>query len=207
MSKFEERLEHTEKLVKGLSEQTSGNITIINSNCQMLANRLEAIEKKVQELETKTASDLSQTVVAESTTSEEQDCLWVARDKRTDTLYVYEVEPVEQYCETFAEDDEEEKSFRIDFDLFPQVTFENSPQKLVLESSIISKTETVEKGYEPTIDDFFYNRDEENSEKPNKQDAFTELRAKLEDLENRYDKEVSAWSFDEILNEIREVIE
>ena len=40
-----------------------------------------------------------------------------------------------------------------------------------------------------------------------KQDAFTELRAKLEDLENRYDKEVSAWSFDEILNEIREVIE
>ena len=39
------------------------------------------------------------------------------------------------------------------------------------------------------------------------QDAFTELRAKLEDLENRYDKEVSAWSFDEILNEIREVIE
>lgn len=39
------------------------------------------------------------------------------------------------------------------------------------------------------------------------QDAFTELRAKLEELENRYDKEVSAWSFDEILNEIREVIE
>ena len=171
-----------------------------------ITDRVVELEDKVQDLETKTASDLSQSVVAESATSEEQDCLWVARDKRTDTLYVYEVEPVEQYCETFAADDEEEKSFRIDFDLFPEVTFENSPQKLMLESSI-SKTETVEKGYEPTIDDFFYNRDEENSEKPNKQDAFTELRAKLEDLENRYDKEVSAWSFDEILNEIREVIE
>jgi len=93
------------------------------------------LEDKVQDLETKTASDLSQTVVAESGTSEEEDCLWVARDKRTNTLYVYEVEPIEQYCETFAADDEEEKAFRIDFDLFPEVTFENSPQKLVLDNS------------------------------------------------------------------------
>ena len=38
------------------------------------------------------------------------------------------------------------------------------------------------------------------------QDAFTELRALLDDLENRYDKEVSAWSFNEILTVIREVI-
>ena len=132
MSKFEERLEHTEKLVKGLSEQTSGNITIINSNCQMLANRLEAIEKKVQELETKTASDLSQTVVAESTTSEEQDCLWVARDKRTDTLYVYEVEPVEQYCETFAEDlsVEEQRRIVIAWTDFCETKTKDEPQSL-----------------------------------------------------------------------------
>lgn len=149
-----------------------------------IADRVVELEDKVQDLETKTASDLSQTVVAESATSEEQDCLWVARDKRTDTLYIYEVEPVEQYCETFAADDEEEKSFRIDFDLFPQVTFENSPQKLVLESSI-SKTETVEDssgspeipedqsdGYVPTVDDFFYTPEKENSEKPNKQDNY-----------------------------------
>ena len=69
MSNIEERVQHNEDLIRGLSEQTSGNITIINSNCKMLANRLEALEKKVQELETKTASDLSQTVVAESATS------------------------------------------------------------------------------------------------------------------------------------------
>jgi len=210
MKEIEERLNHIGELVRGLSEQTSGNITIINANCQMLANRLEEIEKKLQELEdfntpaeqklellrkqidkvdkrleeleTKTSSDLSQKVVAEIATSEKQNFLWVARDKRTDTLYVYEVEPVEQYCETFAADDEEEKSFRINFDLFPEVNFENSPQKLVLESAI-SKTETVEDssgspeipedqsdGYVPTVDDFFYTHEKENSEKPNNQD-------------------------------------
>lgn len=108
-----------------------------------IADRVVELEDKIQELETKTASDLSQKVVAESEASHEQDCLWIARDKRTDTLYVYEVEPVEQYCETFAGDDEEEKAFRIDFDLFPEVTFENSPQKLVLESSIVFKTARV----------------------------------------------------------------
>ena len=181
--------------------------------------RIEALEKRLKELETKTASDLSQPVVAESGTSEEEDCLWVARDKRTDTLYVYEVEPVEQYCETFAEDDEEEKSFRIDFDLFPEVTFENSPQKLMLESSI-SKTETVEDssgspeipedqsdGYVPTVDDFFYTHEKENSEKPNNQDAFTELRAKLEELEDEQFSDSWDDGVRHAVNKIREVIE
>ena len=168
--------------------------------------RIEALEKRLKELETKTASDLSQPVVAESGTSEEEDCLWVARDKRTDTLYVYEVEPIEQYCETFAADDEEEKSFRIDFDLFPQVTFENSPQKLVL-APVVAESETSEEGYVPTVDDFFYNPEEENSEKPNNQDAFTELRAKLKELENEQFNDSWDDGVRYAVNKIREVIE
>ena len=148
--------------------------------------KVRELEDKVQDLETKTASDLSQSVVAESATSEEQDCLWVARDKRTDTLYVYEVEPVEQYCETFAEDDEEEKSFRIDFDLFPQVTFENSPQKLVLESSI-SKMETVEK------------------------DVLDKLKSLLSRIDKDYEENLEYSHYEEgqqdLIKEIREVIE
>jgi len=145
------------------------------TNC---LERIEALEKRVQELETKTASDLSQPVVAESGTSEEEDCLWVARDKRTDTLYVYEVEPIEQYCETFASDDEEENSFRIDFDLFPQVTFQNSPQKLVLESAI-SKTET--------------SQEKENSEKPNNKEFDKERALELlQDIESSSTKNSNA---------------
>lgn len=141
--KLENKNEALEKKVQELEDFN----TPAEYKLELLRNQIDRVDKKVQELETKTASDLSQSLVAESATSEEQDCLWVARDKRTDTLYVYEVEPVEQYCETFAEDDEEEKSFRIDFDLFPEVTFENSPQKLLLESSI-SKMETVEKEFD-----------------------------------------------------------
>ena len=195
------------------------NYDEIMGHLERMFYRVCELEERVQELETKTASDLSQKVVAEIATSEKQNFLWVARDKRTDTLYVYEVEPVEQYCETFAEDDEEEKSFRIDFDLFPEVTFENSPQKLVLESSI-SKTETVEDssgspeipedqsdGYVPTVDDFFYTHEKENSEKPNNQDAFTELRAKLEELEDEQFSDSWDDGVRHAVNKIREVIE
>lgn len=202
MSNIEERVQHNEDLIRGLSEQTSGNITIINSNCKMLANRLEALEKKVQELETKTASDLSQTVVAESATSEEQDCLWIARDKDGD-LYAHSIKPaLQNFCF------ENEEGYFIIYDKkFPQVTFENSPQKLVLESSI-SKAETVEEGCDPTIDDFFYNRDEENSEKPNKQDAFTELRALLDEAEkDNREKYPDESNMTDILRRMREVIE
>lgn len=189
MSNIEERVQHNEDLIRGLSEQTSGNITIINSNCKMLANRLEAIEKKIQELETKTASDLSQSTVEES---EERECLWVARDKRGGRLYVYEVEPIEQWCDTFDATDEDENCLKINPELFPQVTFENSPQKLVLESAI-SKNETVGDGYVPTIDDFFYNPEEENSEKPNNQEFDKERALELlQDIESSSTKNSNA---------------
>jgi len=122
MSNIEERLEHTEKLVRGLSEQTSGNITIINSNCQMLGNRLEALEKKVQDLETKTASNLSQPVVAESETSEDQS-----------------------------------------------------------------------DGYVPTVDDFFYTPEKDNSEKPNNQEFDKERALELlQDIESSSTKNSNA---------------
>ena len=201
---YEKRIERIESKIDEIYNE---EVISLWKRIHKLENKNEALEKKVQELETKTASDLSQKVVAESEASHEQDCLWLARDKRTDTLYVYEVEPVEQYCETFAGDDEEEKAFRIDFDLFSEVTFENSPQKLVLESSI-SKTETVEEGYYPTIDDFFYNRDEDNSEKPNLQDAFTELRELLDEAEkDNREKYPDESNMTDILRRMREVIE
>lgn len=138
-------LKRLESLEKKMEE-----IEFYDSSLEPLRNQIDRLHKKLNELENWKESFVdhgnpvkANQVVAENATSEEQDCLWVARDKRTDTLYVYEVEPVAQYCETFAADDEEEKSFRIDFDLFPQVTFENSPQKLVLESSIVFKTARV----------------------------------------------------------------
>ena len=192
----------------------------------ILIEKIEALEKRVQELETKTESDLSQDshfigtgldlnptgeepiqfdsasklnkefenedgtyppelidsmlmnmpltagleelkkkqVVAESAPS---DCVWVARDANGE-LFLYKKKPkrgdyefVNHSLEAYEE---------IPMEMFSQVTFENSPQKLVLESSALSKTETVEEGYEPTIDDCFYNREKENSEKPNNQE-------------------------------------
>jgi len=180
MSKLQERLNHIGELVRGLSEQTSGNITIINSNCQMLENRLEEIEKKVQDLETKTASDLSQTVVAESTTSEEQDCFWVARDEGG--LFAFSEEP-EFFRGEWSSDSDYHK---LPANLFPQVTFENSPQKLVLESSI-SKMETVEK------------------------DVLDKLKSLLSRIDKDYEENLEYSHYEEgqqdLIKEIREVIE
>jgi prefoldin subunit 5 len=233
MKEIEERLNHIGELVKGLSEQNSGNMTILNSNCQMLGNRLEDLEKKVQdledfntpaeqklellrnqidrvdkkvrELETKTASDLPQKVVAESETSEEQDCLWLARSK-SGRLYSFTEKP------QISSNGEHWNGRNILFwgtSKYKSLTYENSPQKLVLESSAISKKEAAEEGYEPTIDDCFYNREKENSEKPDLQDAFTELRALIEKYENFLEEvELKNTAFAEIiLKEIREVIE
>jgi hypothetical protein len=163
--------------------------------------KVRELEDKVQDLETKTASDLSQTVVAESTTSEEQDCLWVARDKDGD-LYAHSIKPaLQNFCF------ENEEGYFIIYDKkFPQVTFENSPQKLVL-APVVAESETSEEGYVPTVDDFFYNPEEENSEKPNNQDAFTELRAKLKELENEQFNDSWDDGVRYAVNKIREVIE
>ena len=162
---------------------------------------MKPLEIRVTELE-KRLQELEKQAVAESAPS---DCVWVARDANGE-LFLYKKKPkrgdyefVNHSLEAYEE---------IPMEMFSQVTFENSPQKLVLESSIISKTETVEKGYEPTIDDFFYNRDEENSEKPNKQDAFTELRALLDEAEkDNQEKYPDESNMTDILRRMREVIE
>ena len=171
-------LERIEALEKKLQELEDFN-TPAEQKLELLRNQIDRVDKRLEDLETKTASDLSQLVVAESATGEEQDCLWVARDEGG--LFAFSQEP-EFFRGEWSSDGD---YYKLPDNLLPQITFENSPQKLVLESSI-SKTETVGKAG---------------------QDAFTELRAKLEDLENRYDKEVLAWSFDEILKSIRQVIE
>jgi len=209
MNYIEAKVKELEKKIEELERFN----TPAEYKLELLRNQIDRVDKKVQELETKTASDLSQLVVAESATGEDLHCLWVARDEGG--LFAFSQEP-EFFRGEWSSDGD---YYKLPDNLLPQITFENSPQKLVLESAI-SKTETVEDssgspeipedqsdGYVPTVDDFFYTHEKENSEKPNNQDAFTELRAKLEDLENRYDKEVLAWSFDEILKEIREVIE
>ena len=171
---IEERLNHIGELVKGLSEQSSGNMTILNSNCQMLGNRLEDLEKKVQELETKTASDLSQEVVEEIEASHEQDCLWLARSK-SGRLYSFTEKP---QISSNGEHWSGRNILYWGMRQYKSLTYENSPQKLVLESAI-SKTETSEKGYVPTVDDFFYNPEKENSEKRNNQEFDKERASEL----------------------------
>lgn len=142
--------------------------------------KVRELEDKVQDLETKTASDLSQTVVAESTTSEEQDCFWVARDEGG--LFAFSEEP-EFFRGEWSSDSDYHK---LPANLFPQVTFENSPQKLVLESSI-SKTETVEK------------------------DVLDKLRALLSRIDKDYEENLEYSHYEEgqqdLIKEIREVIE
>jgi alpha-ketoglutarate-dependent taurine dioxygenase len=97
----------------------------------ILIERIEAIEKRLQKLETKTASDLSQEVVAESATGE----------KSFDALRnLVNAEPMQAD--------------------FLKVVNENFDELLI------------------------------DSEKPNNQDAFTELRAKLEELEQVYKKDL-----------------
>jgi len=185
MSKLQERLNHIGELVRGLSEQTSGNITIINSNCQMLANRLEEIEKKLQELEdfntpAEQKLELLRNQISKTETNEEQDCLWVARDEGG--LFAFFEEP-EFFRGEWSSDSDYHK---LPANLFPQVTFENSPQKLVLESSI-SKTETVGK------------------------DVLDKLRALLSRIDKDYEENLEYSHYEEgqqdLIKEIREVIE
>ena len=143
--------------------------------------RIEALEKRLKELETKTATDLSQEVISKTETNEEQDCLWVARDKRGGRLYVYIEKPEEQYCETFTSTDEDEIYLRIDEKLFPQVTFENSPQKLVLESTI-SKTETVEKDVLDKLRALLNEAEKDNREKYPDESIMTSILQRMREV-------------------------
>jgi len=96
-----------------------------------IADRVVELEDKVQDLETKTASDLSQSVVAESATSEEEDCLWLARSK-SGRLYSFTEKPVKSLN---GEHWNGRNILYWGMSKYKSITYENSPQKLVLENS------------------------------------------------------------------------
>ena len=137
MNYIEAKVKELEKKIEELERFN----TPAEYKLELLRNQIDRVDKKVQELETKTASDLSQLVVAESATGEDLHCLWVARDEGG--LFAFSEEP-EFFRGEWSSDSDYHK---LPANLFPQVTFENSPQKLVLESSI-SKMETVEKEFD-----------------------------------------------------------
>jgi len=146
------------------------------TNC---LKKIEALEKRVQELETKTASDLSQSTFEES---EERDCLWLARSK-SGRLYSFTEKP------QISSNGEHWNGRNILFwgtSKYKSLTYENSPQKLVLES-VISKTETVGK------------------------DVLDKLRALLSRIDKDYEENLEYSHYEEgqqdLIKEIREVIE
>jgi hypothetical protein len=144
--------------------------------------KVRELEDKVQDLETKTASDLSQSLVAESATGEEQDCLWLARSK-SGRLYSFTAKPEKSLN---GEHWNGRNILYWGMSQYKSLTYENSPQKLVLETAI-SKTEIVEKSG---------------------QDAFTELRALLDEAEkDNREKYPDESMMTSILQRMREVIE
>jgi hypothetical protein len=172
-------LERIEALEKKLQELEDFN-TPAEQKLELLRNQIDRVDKRLEDLETKTASDLSQLVVAESATGEEQDCLWVARDEGG--LFAFSQEP-EFFRGEWSSDGD---YYKLPDNLLPQITFENSPQKLVLESSI-SKMETVEK------------------------DVLDKLKSLLSRIDKDYEENLEYSHYEEgqqdLIKEIREVIE
>ena len=112
-----------------------------------MIKRLEALEKRVQELENWKEAFVdhgnpvkANQVVAESATSEKQDCVWIARD-RDKSIAIYSFNPIQE--ENCFYPQSKTAFVLLPEQLFPNLTFENSPQKLVLESSIVFKTARV----------------------------------------------------------------
>ena len=62
-----------------------------------------------------------------------------------------------------------------------------------LSQPVVAESETSEEGYVPTVDDFFYNPEEENSEKPNNQEFDKERALELlQDIESSSTKNSNA---------------
>lgn len=55
--------------------------------------------------------------------------LWIARDDDME-LYMYNEQPRLNRMRIWSVSTESGKSYRLDSDLFPEVTFENSPKKV-----------------------------------------------------------------------------
>ena len=60
--------------------------------------------------------------------------LWIARDYYSQELHLYKNEPTIDYNDRAWEDRKDiEGWYYIDADLFPEITFENSPKKIKIE--------------------------------------------------------------------------
>ena len=57
--------------------------------------------------------------------------LWIARDDIDDTLWIYDIKPFKCGA-NFAYENGTKMMFQIPKELFPEVTFENSPQQIEL---------------------------------------------------------------------------
>jgi|DEB0MinimDraft_6_1074348.scaffolds.fasta_scaffold14989_5 hypothetical protein len=180
--RIKQRIEALEKKLQELEDFN----TPAEQKLELLRKQIDKVDKRLEELETKTASDFSQEVISKTETNEEQDCAWVARDEGG--LFAFSEEP-EFFRGEWSSDSDYHK---LPANLFPQVTFENSPQKLVL-APVVAESETSEEGYVPTVDDFFYNPEEENSEKPNNQEFDKERALELlQDIESSSTKNSNA---------------
>lgn len=60
--------------------------------------------------------------------------MWIARYRRTLELWLYKFKPIkfegDYYYSESNEDEDTDNCFKLDESLFPEVTFENSPQKV-----------------------------------------------------------------------------
>ena len=60
--------------------------------------------------------------------------MWVARDKRTLELWLYRFKPIkfegDYYYSDLSEDETSENCFELNPSMFPEVTFDNSPQEV-----------------------------------------------------------------------------
>ena len=56
--------------------------------------------------------------------------LWIARDKDK-TLWVYDNEPIKE-INSFSCSDDVTECYQLDDKMYPELTFENSPQRLII---------------------------------------------------------------------------
>lgn len=67
-------------------------------------------------------------------TKEKNVRMWIARDRHTLELWLYKFKPIkfegDYYYSDSSEDEDIDNCFQLGTSLFPEVTFENSPQEV-----------------------------------------------------------------------------
>lgn len=60
--------------------------------------------------------------------------MWIARDRSTFDIWLYRFKPIkfedDYFWSDLSEDETADNCFQIDSSMFPEVTFENSPQEV-----------------------------------------------------------------------------